>query len=141
MTMVLYAEENIKALRQMVLYAEENIKALRQMFVDASKNKRIEGHTVTRFDQRGAFNPTAVHLADNSPLFHGRVDIERSSVATSSQHLLTINQLAAVLKSLEIGYGGRVSRDLDETCMQNRDDLYQRCRIRADEFMPAAREE
>ena len=124
-----------------VLYAEDDIRTLRQMFVDASKTKRIEGHTVTRFDQRDAFNQTAVRLADNSRLFGGRVEMERSSVARSSQHLMAVNQLASTLRSLEVGHGRRVSRDLNETYMQDLDGLYRRCLRWADEFMPAAREE
>lgn len=130
-----------KASMTIVLYAENDIKTLREMFVDASKNKRIEGHTVTRFDQRNAFNRAAVWIADNSSLFKGRVETERSSVARSSRCLLAINQLAAILKSLEVGYGGRISRDRNEFYMQNLDDLYRHCRVWADEFMPAAREE
>ena len=130
-----------KASMTIVLYAEDDIKVLRQMFVDASKNKRIEGHTVTRFDQRDAFNQTAVRLAHNSRLFEGRVEMERSSVATSSEHLLAVNQLAATLKNLVVGYGRRVSKDMNETYMQNLDGLYEECRVWADEFMPAAREE
>ncbi len=130
-----------KASMTIVLYAEDDITTLRQMFVDASKNKRIEGHAVTRFDQRDAFNLTAVRLADSSTLFKGRVEMERSSVATASQHLLAINQLAAILKSLEVGYGGRVSRGLNEAYMVDLDGLYERCRVWADNFMPAARSE
>ncbi len=130
-----------KASMTIVLYAENDIKTLRQMFVDASKTKRIESHTVTRFDQRDAFNLTAVRLADNSSLFKGRVELERSSVSASSQYLMAVNQLAVVLKSLEVGYGRRVSRDLNEAYMMNLDGLYERCRAWADEFMPAAREE
>lgn len=124
-----------------VLYAEDDIKILRQMFVDASKNKRIEGHTVTRFDQRDAFNLTAVRLANNSCLFKGRVEMERSSVAASSPNLLAVNQLAATLKNLVVGYGRRVSKDMNETFMQSLDGLYEECRVWADEFLPAAREE
>ena len=130
-----------RASMTIVLYVEDDIGTLRQMFVDASKTKRIEGHTVTRFDQRDAFNRTAVRLADHSRLFGGRVERERSSVAASSQHLLAVNQLAATLKSLEVGYGRRVSRELNETYMLDLDGLYERCRVWADEFMPAARDE
>ena len=130
-----------KASMTIVLYAEDNIGTLRQMFVDASKTKRIEGNTVTRFDQRDAFNLAAVWLADNSQLFQDRVEMERSSVPTSSQSLLAINQLAAILKSLVVGYHGRVSRDMNDSLMQDLDDLYNRCRIWADEFMSASREE
>ena len=122
-----------------VLYAEAEIKTLRQMFVDASQNKRIEEHTVTRFDQRDAFNVTAVRLANDSHLFGGRVELERSSVAASSQYLLAINQLATALKILEVGYGRRVSRDRNDELMLDLDGLYERCRVWSDEFMPAGR--
>ena len=130
-----------KASMTIVLYAEDDIGTLRQMFVDASKTKRIEGNTVTRFDQRDAFNLAAVWLAPNSLLFKDRVEMERSSVSTPSQNLLAINQMAAILKSLEVGYSGRVSRDLNETLMQDLDGLYNRCLVWADGFMPAVREE
>ena len=139
------SRERLEALRRasmtIVLYVEEDIRTLRQMFVDASKTKRIEGNTVTRFDQRDAFNRVAVRLAEKSILFGGRVEMERSSVPRTSHNLLAINQLAATLKSLAVGYGRRVSRDLNELHMLNLDDLYDRCRVWSDEFLPAAREE
>lgn len=135
----------LAALRQasmtIVLYEENDIKTLRQMFVDASKTKRIEGNTVVRFDQRDAFNRAAVWLAENSLLLKGRVEMERSTVARSSPHLLAVNQLAAILKSLKVGYGGRVSRDLNDFYLQDLDGLYKDCQIWADDFMPNAREE
>ncbi len=130
-----------RASMTIVLYAEDDTGTLRQMFVDASKTKLIEGNTVTRFDQRDAFNLAAVWLADNSRLLRGRVEMERSSVAASSQNLLAINQLAATLKSQEAGYGRRVSRELNQEYMQDLAGLRRRCLAWSDEFMPAAREE
>lgn len=124
-----------------VLYVEGDIQTLRQMFVDASKNKRIEPHTTTRFDQRDAFNITAVRLAEESSLFRNRVEMERSSVPLSSHCLIAINQLAATLKNLVVGYGRRVSRDQNDDYMLNLEDLFGLCQKWADEFMPAAREE
>ena len=63
-------KERFAALRQaavpIVLYAEDNQQALRQMFVDASKTKRIEANTVVRFDQRDPFNRAASHLEKES---------------------------------------------------------------------------
>ena len=130
-----------RASMTIALYVEDDIGTLRQMFADAAQNKRIEQHTVTRFDRRDAFNLAAIWIADKSRLFEGRVEMERSSVAASSQNLLAINQLAATLKGQEVGYGRRVSRDLNEKYMQELDGLYERCRVWSDEFMPAAREE
>lgn len=130
-----------KASMTVVLYAEDDIRTLRQMFVDASQTKRIEGMTVTRFDQRDAFNLTAVRLADESLLFKGRVEMERSSVPASSQSLLAVNQMSTVLKSLEVGYHGRISGDRNDLYMSNLHSLCKSCLTWADEFMPAAREE
>lgn len=130
-----------KASMSIVLYAEDNLRTLRQMFSDASQTKHIEPHTVTRFDRRDPFNRTAVKLADASLMFKGRVEMERSSVAVSNINVIAINQLAAMLKILEVGPRGRVSRDLREACMMDLDGLHERCREWADEFMPAAREE
>ena len=137
--------EKLEALRKasmtIILYAEDDIGTLRQMFVDASKTKRIESNTVTRFDRRDAFNRAAVWLAENSRVFNGKVEMERSSVPASGQELLAINQLAATLKNLEVGYGRRVSRELNDTYMLNLDDLYERSHIWSDEFLPSARSE
>ena len=130
-----------KASMTIVMYAEDDIKTLRQMFVDASKTKRIEGNTTTRFDQRDAFNLVAVRLANNSRLLNGRVEMERSSVSRSSQNILAINQLAATLKNLEVDYGRRVSRAINDAYMQDPDALYKDCLVWSDEFMPAARKE
>ena len=130
-----------RASMTIVLYVEDDIKTLRQMFLDASNTKPIEGNTVTRFDQRDAFNRVAVRLAENSSLFKDRVEMERSTVARTSLNIVSINQLAAILKSLEVGYGRRVSRDRNELYLRDLDGLYRRCLVWSDEFMPAAREE
>ena len=123
------------------LYSEGDIDTLRQMFADASKTKRIETHTIARFNLRDAFNLTADRISQNSPLFRGRVEMERSSPTRSSHSILAINQLVAVLKSLEVGYGKRISSQLNEVYMMDLDGLYGRCQTWADEFMLAAREE
>ncbi len=130
-----------KSSMTIILYAEDKIKTLRQMFVDASQTKRIEGSTVTRFNRRDPFNLTALRLADNSRVLRGRVEMERSSVSSSSQYLLAINQLASILKGLEVGNNSRISRQRNDFYMMNLDDLYERCRIWIDEFIPAARNE
>ena len=124
-----------------MLYAEQDIQALRQMFVDASQTKLIEANTVTRFDERDAFNKAAVWLAENSDLFADRVEMERTTVPRTSQCLVSINQLAKILKTLEFGYKGRVSRERNSELMEDLEALYERCMTWADDFMPAARAE
>ena len=122
-----------------VLYAEDDIKALRQMFTDASKTKRIEANVVTRFDKRDPFNLAAMHLVDESELFHERVVMDGTTVSRGSQALISVNQLAQTLKVLTVGgYGSRVSRGQSELYMDGIDNLYQQCLIWSDVFMPAA---
>lgn len=139
------SHDKIDSLRRasmtIILYLEEDTKTLRQMFVDASQTKRIEGNTVTRFDQRDAFNRVAVRLAEGSKLLKGRVEMERASVARTNRNLLAINQLATMLKVLEVGHRGRVSRDRNDFYMQDLDGLYRRSLEWSDHFMPATREE
>ena len=55
--------------------------------------------------------------------------------------LVAINQLATTLKNLVVGYGRRVSRDMNDAYMLNLDALYQSCKTWSDEFLPASREE
>lgn len=131
----------LQAAVPIALYEEEDLRSLRTMFADASKTKRIEASTVTRFDQRNAFNLAAVHLSEKSRLFGGRIEMERTTVAANSKSLLSINQLAADLKALDVGIDGRVSRERNIEHMQNLDELYQRCLTWADDFLPTARNE
>lgn len=125
----------------LMLYVEDDIGALRQMFVDAGKTKTIERNTVAQFDLRDAFNLAALWLEENSDLFGGRVEMERASVPRTSQGIIAINQLAATLKTLVVGYKGRISRDINDQYILNLDDLYERCWVWADDFMPSARYE
>ena len=124
-----------------MLYAEDSIDALRQMFADAAKTRSIERNTVARFDMTDAFNQTALEIANESDFFKGRVEMERPTVARTSPHIIAINQLAATLKTLEVGYGGRVSRARNDGYMLELDALFERCWTWADDFMPSARSE
>ena len=124
-----------------MVYVEDDIDALRQMFADAAQTRTIERNTITRFDQRDAFNLAALWIEENSDLFNGRVEMERASVARGSPSIIAINQLAMTLKTLEVGYTGRVSKERNEEYMLDLDSLYERCLEWADDFMPAARDE
>ena len=124
-----------------MLYVEDDIAALQQMFVDAAQTKTIERNVVARFDLHDAFNLAAIWLEENSDLFVGRVEMDRASVSRTSENIVAINQLATTLKTLEVGYRGRISKDLNDGYMLNLDELYERCWVWADDFMPSAREE
>ena len=130
-----------KASIPIVLYAEEDMKSLRQMFSDASKTKRPDANVVTQFDQRDAFNLLAKRIAEESRLFGGRVEVNRATVTASSQRLIAINQLAKTLKTLEIGYDGRNTRARNSDYMLDIEEPFARCLAWADGFMPQARKE
>ena len=123
------------------LYEEEDLRSLRQMFSDASKTKKIEANVVTIFDGRYAFNRAAMHLAEQSRLFGDRIELEQTSVSASSSSILSINQLAENLKTLQVGINGRLSRTMNDKYMRDLDPVYQHCLEWADEFLPAARSE
>ena len=122
-----------------VLYAEDDIRALRQMFTDASKTKHIEANVVTRFDKRDPFNVAAMQLIDESHLFRGRVELNATTVARGSQALISVNQLSQALRVMTVGYGRRVSRVQNDLYMQDFDKLYESCLAWSDKFMPSAR--
>ena len=122
-----------------VLYAEDDIRALRQMFTDASKTKHIEANVVTRFDKRDPFNVAAMQLVDESQLFGGRVELDATTVARTSQTLISVNQLAQALRVMTVGYGSRVSRIQNNLYMQDFDKLYESCLDWSDKFMPSTR--
>lgn len=124
-----------------MLYAEGSIDALRQMFADASKTRPIERNAITQFDRRDAFNVAADSLCGISELFGGRVEMERASVPRSSQSIISINQLAATLKTTLVGYGGRVSAERNGEYLRNNDELVDQCLIWSEDFLTNAREE
>ena len=111
------------------------------MFSDAAQTRTIERNTVTRFDLRDPFNLAALWIAEESDLFTERVEMERVSVSRGSHNLIAINQLAMTLKTLEVGYKGRVRTSRSDEFMLDIDSLYERCLTWADDFMPAARDE
>ena len=124
-----------------MLYVEDDTENLRQMFADAAQTRTIERNVVARFDLRDPFNLAALWLEENSDLFMKRVEMERASVSHTSENIIAINQLSLTLKTLEVGYKGRVSKDLSDQYMLTLEDLNDRRRTWSDDFMPAARDE
>ena len=124
-----------------LLYAEDDVKILRQMFVNAAKARPIEANTQARFDRRDAFNLAALRVAEDSALFRGRIEMERPSVPRTSDHVMSINQLARVLKAVAIGQGRRITKERNLRYMDNLDSLYTECLEWTEQFLPAARQE
>ncbi|MYC06887.1 MAG: hypothetical protein F4X57_06925 [Chloroflexi bacterium] len=124
-----------------VLYLEGEIKALQRMFSDAAKTKPIEAITKARFDDRDPFNLAAAEVMGQSEFLRDRIDMERSTVARTAPYLLSFNQLAVVLKTLMVGYGGRISRVRNDEFMADYEPVIKRSLEWADDFMPSSCEE
>lgn len=89
---------------------EDDLSELQQIFADLAKNRPADPITVARFDKNNPFNMAALELLEH-PLLAGKIDTERSRLNSSSPYMATLNQFANnVLKVLEVGINGRVSK-------------------------------
>ena len=93
-----------------LLFGEVDIQSLRQMFSDAAKARPIDALTKSRFDARDPFNRAAEAVMNSCGLLDGNVEMERSNVSGTSDKLITYNQLATLLRTLQVGYYGRISK-------------------------------
>lgn len=123
-----------------LLYGEMGINSLRQMFADAAKARPIDALTKSRFDARDPFNRAAEAVMNSSGLLDGRVEMERSTVSGTSDKLISYNQLATLLRTLQVGYYGRVSKQRALEFDQN-DELITRTGERFFAFLIKARDE
>ena len=126
-----------------VIFEETNINTLQQMFADLAKTQAIDAISKARFDERDPFNYAAQRIVNegNSLLFSGRIQMERSTPAASSNNLLSLNQLATCLKYLQFGYPGRMTSERIRQAKQRRDRIYEMGILWADDFLPGARKE
>ena len=93
-----------------LMFGEVDIKSLRLMFADVAKARSIDALTKSRFDARDPFNRAAEVAMNSCGLLNGNVDMERSTVSGTSDKLISYNQLATLLRTLQVGYYGRVSK-------------------------------
>ncbi len=93
-----------------LLYGEVDIDSLRQMFSDAAKARPIDALTKSRFDARDPFNRAAEAVMNSSGLLDGNVEMERSTISRTSDKLISYNQLSTLLRTLQVGYYGRISK-------------------------------
>lgn len=97
----------------LLLYVESDIAALQQMYADISKVRVPDPITVSRFDKRDPFNAAALELAETHIALANKVDMERNTLGQKSDSLITLNQLASVLRILFGGIGGRIGRGVE----------------------------
>ena len=134
-------EQILGASVSIVLYAEEDVATLRQMFVDASKTKPIEPNTVARFNSRDPFNVAALKLSESSKLLRYRVEMERSTAGRTGYNIVSINQLSTILKILLVGFGRRVTHEMNRELMGKIEDLCGKGLEWSDDFLPSCRPE
>jgi hypothetical protein len=96
------------------IFVEEDPTAYRQMFFDIADNALgITASVKSRFDSRKVVNralaPTMEH-----PLLTGRVDPEGDRVGRGSMYLLGAKHVAEVIRTVNVGLDGRVSRRQEE---------------------------
>lgn len=92
------------------IFVEQDITAYRQMFFDIAENALgITASVKTRFDNRKVAN-RAFELTLDHPLLTGRVDPEGDRVGRGSPYLMGAKHLVEVIRVLQVGLNGRISR-------------------------------
>jgi len=91
----------------------DDLKAARQMFFDIADNaKGITASTRARFDSTKAVN-RALPVVLEHPLLLERVDMEKDRVQKNSPYWLPASKLVEIIRSIQTGFDGRVSRKLN----------------------------
>lgn len=104
-----WAEKLLSETIVLLLYVEDDIAALQQMFADVSKVRIPDANTKTVFDRADPFNVVALELATTHPVLKGRVEMQRPNLSRNSAAILSINQVATVLRTLFGGVSGRIT--------------------------------
>ena len=88
----------------------DDLNRYRQMFFDIAENaKGITASVKVRFDSTKVIN-RALPTVMEHPLLQNRVDVEMDRVSRQSPHWLAAKHVSEIVKSLTVGFGGRVSR-------------------------------
>lgn len=98
----------------MQIYIEESLVAYRQMFFDIADNALgITASVRTRFDSRKVVN-RAMPLTMDHELLKARVDNEGDRVGRGSIFLMGAKHVAEIIRTVNVGLDGRVSRRQEE---------------------------
>ena len=123
------------------LYEEDNDVRIRQMFADMAQQRNMDAITKARFDMRDPFNEAADQVKLLSGWIAPYVEMNRPTIARTSDKLIAFNQLATNIKTLEFGYFGRASRDRLQEAAHNMEGIVEQGLEWTDDFLPQAREE
>lgn len=123
------------------IYEEGEEVAIRQMFADMAQQRTPDAITKARFDMRDPFNRAAEDVMDQSSWLKRYVEMNSSSVARTSDKLISFNQLSTNLKTLEYGYYGRASRVRLQEAANDLPRIVDQGLAWTDEFLPSARHE
>ncbi len=123
------------------LYEEEDPHRLKQMFADMAQQRNMDAITKARFDRRDPFNEAADQIMLYSQWIAPYVEMNRPTIARTSDKLISFNQLATNLKTLEFGYGGRASQIRLQEAANDMQNIIEKGLEWTDEFLPMVREE
>ena len=123
------------------LYEEDDDFRIRQMFADMAQQRSMDAITKARFDKRDPFNEAAYQVMTQSQWIGEYVEMDRSTIARTSDKLISFNQLATNLKTLEFGYFGRASQIRLQEAANDMQAVVEKGLEWIDEFLPMAREE
>ncbi|MCY4618226.1 MAG: DGQHR domain-containing protein [Chloroflexi bacterium] len=123
------------------IYVEDDITAIRQMFSDLAQQRKMDPVTTAKFNTRDPYNRAAMEIVEKSSWIGPFVDQDNSRVRFESEKLLALNQLADCLRTLQHGYGGRVSRTRLIAADAAYDKLLEQGIEWTDHNLPAARRE
>ena len=123
------------------LYEEKDDSRVRQMFADMAQQRNMDAITKARFDRRDPFNEAANQVMAQSEWIAEYVEMDRSTIARTSDKLIAFNQLATNLKTLEFGYFGRASQIRLQEAANDMHGVVEKGLEWIDEFLPLVREE
>lgn len=107
--------EFVEATFTIDIYVESEAGAYKQMFYDIAQNAKGMTQSVkVRFDSRKVVNrAVALSAVTEHPLLKGRLEMEKDRVEGASSNLISAKILADVIRTVTVGYIGRISPKLE----------------------------
>ncbi|WP_159806957.1 DNA sulfur modification protein DndB [Cellulomonas citrea] len=82
----------------------------KQLFTDIAVNaKGISKSITTSFDRRSKLNRVAMDIAESIELLDGRVDFEKDRVTGKNENLISVSNLADIVRHVAVGIDGRMT--------------------------------